>query len=67
MRSLGISDAMNCESGIPLTQLLVDGGMTGNDFLMQMQADILGLMLVSCLEYLLMNNQGKLEGSFTCS
>ena len=43
MRSLGISDAMNCESGIPLTQLLVDGGMTGNDFLMQMQADILGI------------------------
>lgn len=34
---------MDLDSGIPLSQLLVDGGMTVNDFLMQLQADILGI------------------------
>lgn len=32
---------MNKDSGIPLTQLQVDGGMTSNRLLMQLQADIL--------------------------
>lgn len=32
---------MNQDSGIPLTQLQVDGGMTSNRLLMQLQADIL--------------------------
>lgn len=36
-----ILDAMNQDSGIPLTQLQVDGGMTNNRLLMQLQADIL--------------------------
>uniref|UniRef100_A0AAX7SQA9 glycerol kinase n=1 Tax=Astatotilapia calliptera TaxID=8154 RepID=A0AAX7SQA9_ASTCA len=36
-----ILDAMNQDSGIPLTQLQVDGGMTSNKLLMQLQADIL--------------------------
>lgn len=36
-----ILDAMNQDSGIPLTQLQVDGGMTTNKLLMQLQADIL--------------------------
>ena len=36
-------DAMNQDSGIPLTQLQVDGGMTANNLLMQLQADILNL------------------------
>ena len=36
-----ILDAMNQDSGIPLEQLLVDGGMTSNRLLMQLQADIL--------------------------
>lgn len=36
-----ILDAMNQDSGIPLTQLQVDGGMTSNRLLMQLQADIL--------------------------
>uniref|UniRef100_A0A1A8UMQ5 glycerol kinase n=1 Tax=Nothobranchius furzeri TaxID=105023 RepID=A0A1A8UMQ5_NOTFU len=36
-----ILDAMNQDSGVPLTQLRVDGGMTGNRLLMQLQADIL--------------------------
>lgn len=36
-----ILDAMNQDSGVPLTQLQVDGGMTSNRLLMQLQADIL--------------------------
>ncbi|XP_072049749.1 glycerol kinase-like [Amphiura filiformis] len=39
-------DAMNQDSGIPLTQLQVDGGMTANNLLMQLQADILNLKVV---------------------
>ncbi|XP_048588294.1 glycerol kinase-like isoform X2 [Nematostella vectensis] len=36
-------DAMNEDCGIPLASLLVDGGMTVNRLLMQLQADILGI------------------------
>ncbi|CAG11212.1 unnamed protein product, partial [Tetraodon nigroviridis] len=36
-----ILDAMNQDSRVPLTQLQVDGGMTSNRLLMQLQADIL--------------------------
>ncbi|XP_032412349.1 glycerol kinase-like isoform X1 [Xiphophorus hellerii] len=41
-----ILDAMNQDSGIPLTQLQVDGGMTNNRLLMQLQADILCIPVV---------------------
>ncbi|XP_070711818.1 glycerol kinase 3 isoform X2 [Pempheris klunzingeri] len=41
-----ILDAMNRDSGIPLTQLQVDGGMTSNRLLMQLQADILCIPVV---------------------
>jgi glycerol kinase len=34
---------MNEESGIPLRELRVDGGASSNDFLMQFQADVLGV------------------------
>jgi glycerol kinase len=34
---------MNLDSGIELTELRVDGGASKNDFLMQFQADILGV------------------------
>ena len=34
---------MNEESGVPLRELRVDGGACANDFLMQFQADILGV------------------------
>ncbi|MBI1295783.1 glycerol kinase GlpK [bacterium] len=37
-----VLDAMNADSGVPLTRLKVDGGATVNNFLMQLQADILG-------------------------
>ncbi|XP_036902004.1 glycerol kinase [Sturnira hondurensis] len=36
-----IWDAMNQDCGIPLSHLQVDGGMTSNKILMQLQADIL--------------------------
>ncbi|KAL0985602.1 hypothetical protein UPYG_G00159310 [Umbra pygmaea] len=41
-----ILDAMNHDYGVPLTQLQVDGGMTSNNLLMQLQADILCIPVV---------------------
>lgn len=41
-----ILEAMNQDCGIPLTKLLVDGGMTANDFLMQQQADLCGIPVI---------------------
>lgn len=39
-------DAMEADSGEPLAELRVDGGAAANDFLMQFQADILGVPVV---------------------
>jgi glycerol kinase len=41
-----VLDAMNADSGVPLTELKVDGGMTANNLLMQFQADVLGVPVV---------------------
>lgn len=41
-----ILDAMNGDSGVPLTRLQVDGGMTANHLLMQLQADLIGIPVV---------------------
>ncbi|MFX5743336.1 FGGY-family carbohydrate kinase, partial [Acinetobacter baumannii] len=41
-----VLDAVNADSGVDLTELKVDGGMTANDALMQFQADILGVPVV---------------------
>jgi glycerol kinase len=41
-----VLDAMCADSGTPLAELRVDGGMVHNDLLMQMQADVLGLPVV---------------------
>ena len=41
-----VLDAMNADSGVPLTELKVDGGMTENNLLMQFQADVLGVPVV---------------------
>ncbi|KDR21321.1 glycerol kinase 3-like isoform X2 [Zootermopsis nevadensis] len=38
--------AMNKDCGIPLTKLLVDGGMTTNNYVMQLQADLCGIPVV---------------------
>jgi glycerol kinase len=37
---------MTADSGVELTELKVDGGMVGNELLMQFQADILGVPVV---------------------
>jgi glycerol kinase len=42
-QSRDVIDAMNEESGVPLRELRVDGGASSNDFLMQFQADLLGV------------------------
>jgi glycerol kinase len=41
-----VLDAVNADSGVDLTELKVDGGMTANDALMQFQADILDVPVV---------------------
>ncbi len=41
-----VLEAMNADSGVQLTELKVDGGMTANDTLMQFQADVLGVDVV---------------------
>jgi glycerol kinase len=41
-----VLDAMNADSGVNLTSLKVDGGMTANNTLMQFQSDILGVPVI---------------------
>lgn len=41
-----VLDAMNADSGVPLTSLKVDGGMVYNELLMQFQADIIGVPVI---------------------
>jgi glycerol kinase len=41
-----VLDAMNADSGVDLKELKVDGGMVGNDLLMQFQADVLDVDVV---------------------
>lgn len=41
-----VLDAMNHDSGMPLTALKVDGGMVHNNLLMQFQSDILGVPVI---------------------
>ena len=41
-----VLEAMNADSGVPLQTLKVDGGATANNFLMQLQADILGVEVI---------------------
>ena len=38
-----LMDAMAADAGAPLSELRVDGGASANDFLMQFQADLLGV------------------------
>ncbi len=41
-----VLEAMNADSGVPLTELRVDGGMVVNEALMQFQADVLDVDVV---------------------
>jgi len=45
-QSAELIEAMAADSGIALTELRVDGGATGNNLLMQMQANLLGVPVV---------------------
>ena len=47
-----VVEAMNLDAGIPLQAMKVDGGMVGNELLMQFQADVLGVPVVrpTCTE-----------------
>lgn len=45
-QSADVLEAMTKDSGVELTELRVDGGMTANDTLMQFQADLLGVDVV---------------------
>jgi glycerol kinase len=45
-QSAEIVEAMRADSGVELDSLKVDGGMVGNDMLMQFQADILGVPVI---------------------
>ena len=45
-QSREVVEAMNNDSGVDLKELKVDGGMVGNELLMQFQADILGVDVV---------------------
>jgi glycerol kinase len=46
-QTLEVLDALNADSGVALTELKVDGGMIQNNTLMQFQADILGVPVIS--------------------
>lgn len=41
-----VLDATNADTGLPLSEVRVDGGMIANNLLMQFQADILGVPVV---------------------
>jgi glycerol kinase len=45
-QTMDVLAAMTEDSGVSLTELRVDGGMTANDLLMQFQADLLGVDVV---------------------
>lgn len=45
-QSREVADAMQADSGVKLRELRVDGGMVGNELLMQFQADILDVPTV---------------------
>jgi glycerol kinase len=45
-QSREVLDAMNLDSVLPLTRLRVDGGMTVNETLLRLQADLLGIPVV---------------------
>jgi glycerol kinase len=46
-QTLEVLDALNADSGVALTELKADGGMIQNNTLMQFQADILGVPVIS--------------------
>ena len=55
-----ILESMDLDSGIPLNELLVDGGMTINQFLMQLQSNILGINVGESFTFV--QGTGKITG-----
>ena len=45
-QSADVMQAMQSDAGIPVAELRVDGGAARNDFLMQFQADLMGVPVV---------------------
>ncbi|MBS0612798.1 MAG: glycerol kinase GlpK [Proteobacteria bacterium] len=41
-----VLEAMRQDAGLPMSELRVDGGMTGNELLMQFQADLLDVLVI---------------------
>ena len=48
-QTMEIMDAMVADSGIAMTEMKVDGGITANQLCMQMQADVMGIDIVKPL------------------
>jgi glycerol kinase len=46
-QTMEILDAMEADSGLTLTEMRVDGGITANELCMQIQADVMGIDIVS--------------------
>lgn len=46
LQTLDLVTAMGADGGVVLTELRVDGGGAGSDYLMQLQADLLGIPVV---------------------
>ena len=46
LQATDVLGAMEADSGVPLAQLRVDGGAAGNNLLMQIQSDVLGIEVV---------------------
>ena len=46
LQSTELQQAMVADSRVPMVELRVDGGASANDFLMQLQADLLGVPVV---------------------
>jgi len=61
---LKVIDAMNKDSGITVSSLKVDGGMTSNNLLMQLQADLVGIDVGMFTHFPADTNQDWDPGSF---
>ncbi len=46
LQATDVLEAMQADSGVPLAQLRVDGGAAGNNLMMQIQSDMLGIEVV---------------------
>ncbi len=46
LQTADVLDAMRADSGLPLTEMRVDGGAAANNLLMQIQADVAGIRVV---------------------